>query len=137
MADNTEDFEPTDGARGEDAGRDGAFDEMLSRAEADYDAESGAGERGDARRTELARDAEADGASDGTDGETEDEGESATRLTGVGVSDEDRARSLIDTSSFGAPHGSISSRGPTAAREPSSARPTWARRCKRRSSSTR
>ena len=46
MADNTEDFEPTDGARGEDAGRDGAFDEMLSRAEADYDAESGAGERG-------------------------------------------------------------------------------------------
>ena len=28
MADNTEDFEPTDGARGEDAGRDGAFDEM-------------------------------------------------------------------------------------------------------------
>ena len=107
MADNTEDFEPTDGARGEDAGRDGAFDEMLSRAEADYDAESGAGERGDARRTELARDAEADGASDGTDGETEDEGESATRLTGVGVSDEDRARSLIDTSSFGAPHGSI------------------------------
>ena len=55
MADNTEDFEPTDGARGEDAGRGGAFDEMLSRAEADYDAAAGA---------------EAGGASDGTDGET-------------------------------------------------------------------
>lgn len=92
MADNTEDFEPTDGARGEDAGRGGAFDEMLSRAEVDYDAAAGA---------------EAGGASDGADGETGDEGESAARLTGVGVSDEDRARSLIDTSSFGAPHGSI------------------------------
>ena len=39
MADNTEDFDSTEGAEGGLPERDDAFEEMLSRAEADYDAD--------------------------------------------------------------------------------------------------
>ncbi len=81
MADNTEEFEPNDGA-GDIPERGDAFEEMLSRAEEDLDADE---EEND---------------------ESADE-ETPSRPSGFGVSEEDKARAMIDTSAFGNPHGSI------------------------------
>ena len=79
MADNTEEFDPIDGS-GE---RDDKLNELIARAEADADAEESADE------------------------ETEAAEAHATTAAGAGVSEEDKARALIDTSSMGNPHGSI------------------------------
>ncbi|CAK7032259.1 MAG: DNA gyrase subunit A [Paraeggerthella hongkongensis] len=79
MADNTEEFDPIDGS-GE---RDDNLNELIARAEADADAEESADE------------------------ETEAAEAHATTAAGAGVSEEDKARALIDTSSMGNPHGSI------------------------------
>ena len=86
MADNTEDFDSTEGAEGELPERDDAFEEMLSRAEADYDAD--------------------DEADDDDESGEEDE-DAAPARPRIGVSEEDKARAMIDTSAFGNPHGSI------------------------------
>ncbi len=79
MADNTEEFDLIDGS-GE---RDDKLNELIARAEADADAEESADE------------------------ETEAAEAHATPVAGAGVSEEDKARALIDTSSMGNPHGSI------------------------------
>lgn len=79
MADNTEEFDPIDGS-GE---RDDKLNELIARAEADADAEESADEGTEAAEAH------------------------ATTAAGAGVSEEDKARALIDTSSMGNPHGSI------------------------------
>lgn len=79
MADNTEEFDSIDGSDE----RDDKLNELVARAEADADAEENA------------------------DTEAEPAEESAEPAVGAGVSEEDKARAMIDTSSMGNPHGSI------------------------------
>ncbi len=99
MADNTEDFEPS-GSSSEGTARDDAFGKLLSRAEEDYDAE----------RADRESEGEAAASEGGDASDSSAEGASAARDASRpvhGASEEDRARSLIDTSSMGSPHGAI------------------------------
>ena len=96
-----------------------SFDEFLNRAEEDYDA-------GD---IEAAEAGDEDDVLDDVEG-----GEDESR-PGAFVSEENKARSLIDLSSIANPHGSIVE-GANGGEAPSCAPPTSARRCRRRSWNT-
>ena len=82
MADNTEEFNSNENSQNQN--NDDSLDRLLARAEADVEAGEGEGNEGSV---------DADAA--------------PGHVVGAAMSEEEKARSLIDTSSMGNPHGSI------------------------------